>query len=154
MAILSSILQWLQATGQSPEQFIESMRGQAEQGVKVDLGLRAVAEAEAFDVEGPELEAEYARMAMQYGQKSKDIRKAYERNERVHELVSQIRKSKAMDWLVHHVEFVDEHGTAIDRDTLLGHTHDEHGNHIDDEVAAADTSESDEHPQPDQEGAH
>lgn len=149
--------QWLQATGQSPEQFIESMRGQAEQGVKVDLGLRAVAEAEAFDVEGPELEAEYARMAMQYGQKSKDIRKAYERNEAVHELVSQIRKSKAMDWLVHHVEFVDEHGTAIDRDTLLGHTHDEHGNHIDDpvddEVSAADTSESDEHPQPDQEGA-
>ena len=149
--------QWLQATGQDPEQFVESMRGQAEQGVKVDLGLRAVAEAESLDVEDHELEAEYSRMAMQHGQKSKDIRKAYERNDAVAGLVSQIRKSKAMDWLVHHVEFVDEAGTTIDRDTLLGHTHDVHGNHIDDPTddvqPAADASESDDRKEPDQEGA-
>ncbi len=123
--------QWLEATGQSPEQFIESMRGQAETGVKVDLALRAVAEAEGLGVEPHDLDAEYARMAMQYNQKAKDIRKAYERNDAVPELVAQIRKSKAMDWLVHHVEFVDEHGNAIDRDVLLGHTHDEDGNHVD-----------------------
>ena len=49
------------------------------------------------------------------------------------ELVAQIRKSKAVDWLVHNVEFVDEAGNAIDRDALLGHTHDEHGDHVDDD---------------------
>jgi len=125
--------QWLEATGQEPEQFIESMRGQAETGVKVDLALRAVAEAESLPVEPHDLEAEYARMAMQYGQKAKDIRKAYERNDAVPELIAQIRKSKALDWLVHHVEFVDPAGNAIDRDVLLGHTHDEEGNHIDNE---------------------
>jgi trigger factor len=122
--------QWLAATGQEPDQFVESMRGQSEEAVKVDLALRAVADAEEIVVEGPELEAEYARMAMQYGQKAKDIRRAYEQNDAVPDLVSSIRKSKALDWLIHHLDFVDADGNAIGRDELLGHGHDEHGNHI------------------------
>ncbi len=139
--------QWMQATGQEPEQFIESMRGQSEQAVKSDLALRAVAAAEGIDVEGDELEHEYARMAMQYGQKAKDIRRAYERNDAVPELIAQIRKNKALDWLVHHVEFVDENGASMDRDLVLGHTHDADGNHVHDHDhddhgdAAADPSD-------------
>ncbi len=123
--------QWLAATGQEPDQFVESMRGQSEEAVKVDLALRAVADAEEIVVEGPELDAEYARMAMQYGQKAKDIRRAYEQNDAVPDLVASIRKSKALDWLIHHVDFVDTDGNPIGRDELLGHGHDEHGNHID-----------------------
>ncbi len=125
--------QWLAATGQEPDQFIESMRGQSEEAVKVDLALRAVADAEEIVVEAPELDAEYARMAMQYGQKAKDIRRAYEQNDAVPDLVSSIRKSKALDWLIHHLDFVDPDGNAIGRDELLGHGHDEHGNHIHDD---------------------
>jgi trigger factor len=125
--------QWLAATGQEPDQFVESMRGQSEEAVKVDLALRAVADAEEIVVEGPELEAEYARMAMQYGQKAKDIRRAYEQNDAVPDLVSSIRKSKALDWLIHHLDFVDPDGNPIGRDELLGHGHDEHGNHIADD---------------------
>lgn len=121
--------QWLAASGQEPDQFIESMRGASVEAVKVDLALRAVAGAESIDVEPYDFDAEYARMAMQYQQKAKDIRKAYEQNDAVPELAAQIRKSKAFDWLLHHVEFVDVNGDPIDRDTLLGHTHDEHGGH-------------------------
>lgn len=117
--------QWMEATGQQPDQFVESMRGQAEQAVKVDLALRAIAESEAIEVDGAELESEYARLAMQYGQKAKEIRKAYESNGAVPDLIAQIRTSKAMDWLLHHVEFVDPAGASIDRDTLLGHRHDD-----------------------------
>ena len=123
--------EWLSSTGQEPDQFVESMRGDSEEAVKVDLALRAVAEAESVEVEGNDLEMEYARMAMQHQQKSKDIRKAYEQNDAVPDLEAQIRKSKALDWLIHNVEFVDEAGTAIDRDALLGHSHDDDGNHID-----------------------
>ncbi len=123
--------QWLAATGQDPDQFIESMRGASVEAVKVDLALRAVADAESLEVEPYDLDAEYARMAMQYGQKAKDIRRAYEQNDAVPELQAQIRKSKAFDWLIHHVEFVDPSGAVIDRDTLLGHTHDEDGGHGD-----------------------
>jgi trigger factor len=70
-------------------------------------------------------------MAMQYGQRAKDIRKAYEDNEAVPELAAQIRKSKAFDWLLHNIDFVDPAGAAIDRDTLLGHTHDDDDDHDD-----------------------
>jgi len=117
--------QWLAATGQGPDDFIESMRGASVEAVKVDLALRAVADAESIEVEPEDFEREYARMAMQYGQKAKDIRKAYEDNEAVPELAAQIRKSKAFDWLLHHVDFVDPDGAPIDRDTLLGHSHDD-----------------------------
>jgi trigger factor len=124
--------QWLAATGQGPDDFIESMRGASVEAVKVDLALRAVADAESIEVEPHDFDAEYARMAMQYGQKAKDIRKAYEQNEAVPELAAQIRKSKAFDWLLHHIEFVDADGNPIDRDTLLGHTHDDDHDHEDD----------------------
>jgi hypothetical protein len=33
---------------------------------------------------------------------------------------------------LHHVEMVDREGHTIDRDLVLGHTHDEHGGHLDD----------------------
>jgi len=130
--------QWLAATGQEPDQFIESMRGASIEAVKVDLALRAVADAEALEAEPTDIDAEYARMAMQYGQKAKDIRTAYEDNEAVSELVAQIRKSKAFDWLLHHVDFVDPTGAEIDRDTLLGHSHDDDEDHDDSaDVSAA-----------------
>jgi trigger factor len=124
--------QWLAATGQGPDDFIESMRGASVEAVKVDLALRAVADAESIEVEPHDFDAEYARMAMQYGQKAKDIRRAYEQNEAVPELAAQIRKSKAFDWLLHHIDFVDADGNPIDRDTLLGHTHDDDHDHEDD----------------------
>jgi trigger factor len=126
--------QWMQATGQDPASFIEGMRGQSETSVRVDLALRAIAVAENFEIGDDELEREYARMAMQYGQKAKDIRKAYEQNDAVPELIAQIRKSKAFDFLVHTCEYVDENGAAIDRDDLIGHTHDEHDHEHDDDV--------------------
>lgn len=117
--------QWMSITGQTPEQFIEATRPQAETSVKADLALRAVAVAEAIEVDDHEIENEYARMAMQYGQKAKEVRKMYERNDAVPELLAQIRKSKAMDWLLHNVEMVDHEGQVIDRDLVLGHTHDD-----------------------------
>ncbi len=115
---------WLSATGQDMEQFLEGTRPQAEQAVKADLALRAVAVAEDIEVGDDDIEAEYARMAMQFNQKAKEIRKIYERNDAVPELIAQIRKSKAMDWLLHQVEMVDHDGAVIDRDLVLGHTHD------------------------------
>ena len=124
--------QWLAATGQGPDDFVESMRDASVEAVQVDLALRAVAEAEAIEVEPHDFDAEYARMAMQYGQKAKEIRKAYEQNEAVPELAAQIRKSKAFDWLLHNIDFVDGNGDPIDRDTLLGESTDDDGGDLDD----------------------
>ncbi len=120
------LAQWLEATGQDAETFIDSMRDGAVESVKVDLALRAVATAEALEAEPSDIEIEFARMAMRFGQKAKDIRRAYEQNDAVPELAAQIRKSKAFDWLLHNVTYVDPAGNEIDRDTLLGHSHDDH----------------------------
>jgi trigger factor len=116
---------WMSATGQDPQQFLENTRPQAISAVKADLALRAIAVAESMDVSDDEIEIEYARMAMQYGQKAKDVRKVYERNDAVPELIAQIRTSKAMDWLLHNVEMVDPLGAVIDRELVLGHNHDD-----------------------------
>jgi trigger factor len=148
---------WLSATGQSPQEFMEGSRPQAVDSVKADLALRAVATAESIDVSDDEIEREYARMAMQYGQKARDIRRAYERNDAVPELIAQIRKSKAMDWLLHHVEMVDTDGTAIDRDLVLGHTHDDDDHdhdHHDHDDHEHDDHDHDHHDHDDHEHEH
>ncbi|NQY55442.1 MAG: trigger factor [Ilumatobacteraceae bacterium] len=126
--------QWLEMTGQEPEQFVDQMRAPAEEDVRVDLALRAVADAETLEVEDGELDAEYERLAMQYQQKPKEIRKVYEQNDAVPELIAQIRTGKAMDWLMRHTEFVDDAGTVLDRDHLLG---------LDQETDTADDTGSD-----------
>ena len=117
--------QWLSATGQDSTQFVESMKGQSEQAVRVDLALRAVAAAESLDADDGDIGAEYERLARQFNEKPNQVRKAYERNDLVPELVAEIRKSKALDWLLHHVEMVDPEGHALDRELILGHTHDD-----------------------------
>jgi trigger factor len=123
-----SIDQWLQATGQDAASFIEMLKVQSVKAAKVDLALRAVATAEDLQVTDDDLGAEYARVAMQVRQKASDVRKAYERNDAVNDLKAQLRKTKALDWLVDHVEVIDSDGASIDRELLTGHNHD-HDHH-------------------------
>jgi trigger factor len=124
------IEQFLSATGQDSGTFVEGLRPESEQAVKLDLALRAIAAAENIEVDDDELEAEYQRVALQTKQKPARIRKAYEGAGMDVEIRAQIRKSKALDWLLHHVELVDPDGNPLDRDEVLGHDHDdESGDH-------------------------
>ena len=112
--------QWLSATGQTPESFVESLRGESEKAVKIDLALRAVALAEDFAADEDDLEAELNRIATQAGRKLAQVRKVYEQNDAIAELEAQIRKSKAVDWLLRNSTLVDADGAAISADTLFG----------------------------------
>ncbi len=125
-----SIDQWLSATGQSPDSFIESLKEQSMKAVKVDLALRAVAVAEGLDVDDDDLNAEYARVALQVRQKASEVRKAYEKNDAVTDLVAQMRKTKALDWVIEHAEVVDTTGAVINTELLLDkHDHDHDHDH-------------------------
>ncbi|MGD9998393.1 MAG: trigger factor [Ilumatobacteraceae bacterium] len=120
-----SLDQWLSATGQDANSFIETLKVQSVKAVKVDLALRAVAAAEGIEVGDAELDAEYERIAVQVRQKKAQVKRAYEQNDAVTDLVANLRKTQALDWLVHHVEIVDPEGQPIDRDLVLGdHDHD------------------------------
>ena len=57
------------------------------------------------------------------------VRKVYEQNDALGELVAQIRKSKAVDWLLRNSTLVDPDGNPISADTLFG---DEDGSNGDD----------------------
>ena len=127
-----SVDQWLQVTGQDAATFIEGLKVQSQKAVKVDLALRAVGVAEGLEVTDDDIEAEYARIAVQVRQKANEVRKAYVKNDAVTDLVAQMRKTKALDWLLDHVEIVDQHGNAIDRALVIGKTDDhdhDHGDH-------------------------
>ena len=121
--------QWLSATGQSTEAFIDSMRGESVKAVKVDLALRAVAEAQNISADDDEVDVELNRIATQAGRKVAQVRKVYEQNDALGELVAQIRKSKAVDWLLRNSTLVDPDGNPISADTLFG---DEDGSNGDD----------------------
>ena len=121
--------QWLQATGQDPASFVEALKEQSVKAVKLDLALRAVATAEGMEITDDDLDAEYARIAVQVKQKPAAVRKAYETNDAVGEITAQLRKTRALDWLLEHLEVVDTDGAPIDRAVLLAehdHHHDGH----------------------------
>jgi trigger factor len=111
--------QWLAATGQDQEGLTESLRSTAVEGVKMDLALRAVAEAEDIPVDEDDVEDELNRIALRLNQKPNRVRREYERQDLLPELRADIRKRKALEWLLHHVEIVDPEGRPIDRALLL-----------------------------------
>ena len=124
-----SLDQWLNATGQDAGSFIEGLKVQSTKAVKVDLALRAVAAAESIEITQDDLDAEYARIAVRVSQKPAQVKRAYEVNDAVTDLVSQLRKSRALDWLLEHAEVVDPDGAPIDRDLVMGKTDHDHHDH-------------------------
>jgi trigger factor len=124
--------QWLSATGQDADSFIASMKTQSEKAVKIDLALRAVALAQGITVTDEDLEAEYESIGVRVGEKTAKVRKAYEQNDAVTDLIAQMTKSQALEWLLHNISYVDQNGAVLDTNTVLGeHDHDHDHDHDD-----------------------
>ena len=99
----------------------EGFRNEAELSARADLGLRAVAFAEGIDADEADVEAHLALMAAQSGQPDTDLdelREGMASAGHLLELLADLRKQAAMDWLFEQVGFVDEEGNEIDRDDL------------------------------------
>lgn len=114
----ATIPMYLEATGQTEEQLVGELRTAAVEAVKADLALRAVAEGEEVEVSDEEMDAEVVRMAERMRQKPAQVRRALERAEQMPAVRSDLRKSKALEWLVEHIEVVDEEGHPVDRAEL------------------------------------
>ncbi|MEY2567251.1 MAG: trigger factor [Actinomycetota bacterium] len=109
---------WLEATGQSQEQLIEDLRSAATEAVKADLALRAVVEAESIEATDADVDTEIERLAERFEQKPAQLRRQLERADQMQAVRSDIRKGKALAWLLEHVEIVDTEGHTIDRAEL------------------------------------
>jgi trigger factor len=115
----AGLAQYLEATGMDQEQLVGELRQASEQAVRADLALRALADAESVEVDEADVDREIANLSERLGQRPDQVRRQLEQAERIPELRSDIRKGKAFNWLVDHVELVDEEGKSVDRAVLF-----------------------------------
>jgi len=138
------LAQWLAATGQEVKDFVESLRPQSVKAAKVDLALRAVVVAQGLAATEDDVDRELSviaarsnenaiRQQMMSGSKKKpklvtfeQVKAAYEANDALADLAAEVSKSKALDWLVHHVTYVDDTGKVLDGDTVVGYPEADH----------------------------
>ncbi|MDQ2648665.1 MAG: trigger factor [Actinomycetota bacterium] len=134
------IEQYLGMTGTDPDTFSQELRGTAESGVKVDLALRAVAEAEGIECTDEDLEEELDGVASRVGETVDVVRERFERVGQISAIRSDIRKRKALEWLLERTEVVDQDGAPIDRSELEPPVVDDDEDDADDEVADDSTA--------------
>ena len=114
-----SVEQYLAVTGRDVDDLREELRAGAEPAVKIDLALRAVADAEDLQVSDEEFDEEIEKLAERVGEKVAKVRRQLERNGQVPAVRSDLRKQKAFDWLTERVVILDEEGNSIDRSDLV-----------------------------------
>jgi trigger factor len=112
------LAEYFQATGTSPDELLETVRGEARSAVKADLALRAVVEAEELTLNDDELDAEVASMAERMGTTPVELRRQLDTAGRTGAVRSELRKGKALEWLLDHVDLFDEEGNPMSRDDL------------------------------------
>lgn len=113
-----SLDQFFAITGQDQETWVAELRESSRIGVLVDLALRAVVAAEEIDVDDDDVDAEIETVAAQFGRKPAQVRTELERNGQMPAIRSDLRKRKALEWLIETVELVDGSGETIDRASL------------------------------------
>ncbi len=110
--------QYLEAIGTDVPSLRNEYRDAAEVSARVDLGLRAVAEAEALDADQEALDNYLQALA---AQAESDVSTVIERltgSGRMIEVRADLRKQAALEWLLERVEIVDEEGNEVDRSIL------------------------------------
>jgi trigger factor len=110
--------EYLQATGRTPDDLLAAVRVDAQRAVKADLALRALAEAEQLTVSDDDLDAEMVSMAQRMETSAAELRRQLDTAGRTGAVRSELRKSKALQWLLDHVELFDEEGNPMSRDDL------------------------------------
>jgi trigger factor len=110
--------EYLQATGRTPDDLLAAVRVDAQRAVKADLGLRALAEAQELGISDEELDTEIAAMAERMGTTPAELRRQLDTAGRTGAVRSELRKGKALQWLLDHVELFDEDGNPMSRDDL------------------------------------
>src|SRR3954447_21519419 len=112
--IRMTIPQYLAATGQDQQEFVDNVRVGATEAVRADLALRAVITQEEIAATDDELDAEVERIAQQMDEKPAKVRKDLERRGVIEAVRSDIARGKALAFLMDHAEVVDPDGNTVD----------------------------------------
>ena len=109
-----TIPQYLSATGQDQQEFVDGVRAGATEAVRADLALRAVIAQEEIAATDDELDAEVERIAQQMGEKPAKVRKDLDKRGVTEAVRSDIARGKALAFLMDHAEVVDADGNTVD----------------------------------------
>lgn len=90
-----SLAQYLQVTGQKPEDLKEQLKGDAERRLKLRLVLEAVAKAENIVPTEEEVEAEFDKLASMYNMEKDEVKKYVPADS----LAYDVRMQKALDFV-------------------------------------------------------
>ena len=113
-----TLAEYFSATGQRPDELLDAVRVDAHAAVKADLALRALVEAEELTLSEDELSAEVTTMAERMGTSPAELRRQLDTAGRTGAVRSELRKGKALQWLLDHVELFDDEGNPMSRDDL------------------------------------
>jgi trigger factor len=113
-----TLAEYFSATGQSPDDLLAAVRVDAQAAVKADLALRALVEAEELTLSDEELDAEVTTMAERMNTSPAELRRQLDTAGRTSAVRSELRKGKALQWLLDHVELFDDEGNPMSRDDL------------------------------------
>src|SRR5580692_4522481 len=94
------LAEYFQATGTSPDELLAAVGVDAQAAVKADLALRALVEAEGM------------------GTTPTKLRDQLDTAGRTGAVRSELRKGKALEWLLDHVDLFDDEGNPMSRDDL------------------------------------
>lgn len=141
--------QFLQATNQSIEDIVSNLREPAEQAVKTDLVLRAIADAESIEILDSDMDNEIENIAKQYALQAaiqaeeidfdaemtpeeidhqlasrieiekENLTKSLAENGQIRLLKADLRKQKALKFVEESVKIKDEDGNEIDNKKIF-----------------------------------
>ncbi|MBM3675118.1 MAG: trigger factor [Actinobacteria bacterium] len=109
-----TIPQYLMATGQDQQAFLDGVRAGATQAVLADLGLRSVVADQEIEATDEELEDEVERLAERMGEKPAKVRRDFDRRGVLGAVRSDIARGKALQYLVEHATVCDRDGNELD----------------------------------------
>lgn len=101
-------------TGRDVDQLRAELAGPAENAVKVDLALRAIAAAEGLSPDDDTLAETVDEMAARAGADGAAQLEKLRESGQLSLLRADLAKSKALEWFWDNVELVDESGAAVD----------------------------------------
>ena len=107
-----------QITGQTNDDLIAQMRETAAGSAKLDLALRAIADAENLAIDDSDIDTELVKIAAQVETDVDEVRQNFIDAGRMQALRSDLLKGKALDWLGERANLVDEDGQPVDPDAL------------------------------------
>ena len=114
----TTIEEYSESSGVTLDDIVDRLRADAAQAVRSDLALRALADAEGIEAGDADVDAEIERAAHRLDQPLAEVRRQLEQQDAMATVRSDVRKAKALEWLLEHVEVVDEEGQPIDRAVL------------------------------------